>query len=234
MSHSREHAHSHSGAHSHPHKGDATDKTLGKAMWVFATLGTVQVVVALMAGRIALVADGFHNLFEVPTLGTNKWGRIKQAPEYSFMSCRVLPLTPAISSVLAITVASAFVVGGFGSHGLEAVWVAFVLEVMSFAANAWGAKALHSGGDTKLEHDNDRFTAISHLIADMGATGLAVVAYLIMGITQGHTWLDTLATIGGIILITVFHIKPIRRSVHEFRRHRQPEHSCSNGPPRCH
>lgn len=233
MSHPREHAHSHSGAHNRPQKGDATDMTLGKAMWVFAILGTVQVVVALMAGRIALVADGFHNLFEVPTLGTNKWGRIKQAPEYSFMSCRVLPLTPAISSVLAITAASAFVVGGFGSHGLQAVWIAFVLEVMSFAANAWGAKALHSAGP-ELESDHDRFAAFQHLMGDMGATVLAMLAYLIIGLSQGNTWLDKWATILGIVVITIVHYKPVRKSISEFQRHRKLEHECSNSPSHCH
>lgn len=233
MSDSDEHAHSRNDASSHPRKGDATDKTLGKAMWVFAILGTVQVVVALMAGRIALVADGVHNLFEVPTLGTNKWGRIKQAREYSFMSCRVLPLTPAISSVLAIVAASAFVVGGFGSHGLEAVWIAFVLEVMSFTANAWGAKALHADS-SKLKHDHDRLAAYWHLMGDMGATVLAMLAYAIMGITHGHTWTDKWATILGIVIITIVHYSPVKKSINEFQRHRQPEHPCSTSPSHCH
>lgn len=233
MSHSNEQAHSHDDhKHSHPVKGDKTDKTLGKAIWIFGILGTIQVVVALLAGRLALVADGFHNLFEVPTLGTNKWGRIKKAPEYSFLSCKVLPLTPAISSFMAVFAALVFVVAGFGSHGLEAVWLAFVLSVVSFFANAWGAKALHADG--AHDHDHDSLAAFWHLMGDMGATGAAMIAYLIMGLTQGNTKLDLWATVLGIFFITVVHIKPVRKSVQEFQRHRVEGHICSNSPLHCH
>lgn len=223
-------AHTHD--HDHHHHGDESDETLTKAIFTFAVLGAAGLIVALFTGRIALAVDSFHNLCEAPILGINRGARRREGEVRSRRwTCCILPLAPAISAFAAIVVAALFLFVAETNEELQGVWLACLLCLMSVGVNAFFAKKLH--GHHHHDHsDSNVITAKLHLIGDMSASGVAAVAYFVIGATQGNTWLDPAAAILGIGLIVGFHVRPIMNSVSEFRRHQLPGHTgCVNSPP---
>lgn len=230
MSHSHEHAHSHSdGCH---HGEDASDKTLGHAIVAFLVLGSLQLIAAVLGGRIALGVDGAHNLAEAPILGLNRWARRKEGKSLSrLLTCYVLPLAPALSAVAAIAAACLFfLIESSHDESSASIWFAFVLAGTSFAANWYYASKLHS----HAHDDSNVIAAKLHLFGDMAASGLATLAYLVIGLSAGNFWLDPVAAITGVVVITVVHIGPIKNSLREFMRHRGPHDHCVNSPSHCH
>ncbi len=230
MSHSHEHAHSHSDdCH---HGNDASDKTLGRAIKVFLLLGTLQLLVAVLGGRIALAVDGAHNMAEAPILGLNRWARRKEGQKLSrLMTCYILPLAPALSALAAIAAACLFfLIESSHETASVGIWLAFVLAGSSFAVNWHYASKLHS----HAHDDSNAVAAKFHLFGDMAASGLATLAYLLIGLSKSNFWLDPIAAILGVVIITVVHIKPIKNSLVEFKRHHGVHDNCVNSPSHCH
>lgn len=224
MSHPHEHAHDHSD------DGDASDKTLRQAIVVFGLLGSLQLLTALAGNRIALAVDGAHNLAEAPILGLNRWGRRMEGKKLSrLMTCYILPLVPALSAVAAIATVGLFFLLDASHNTDSGVWLAFGLACVSVATNWHYAHKLHS----HAHDDGNAVAAKLHLFGDMGASGLAAVAYLGIAVSHGNVWLDPVAAILGVLVVILVHIKPITNSLKEFYRH-QGEHNCANSPSHCH
>ena len=230
MSHPNGHAHSHSNdCH---HGEDASDKTLGHAIVAFLLLGTLQLIVAVLGGRIALAVAGAENMAGAPILGLNRWARRKEGRSLSrLLTCYVIPLAPALSALAAIAAACLFfLIESSHDASSASIWLAFALAGTSFAANWYYASKLHS----HAHDDSNAIAAKLHLFGDMAASGFATLAYLFIGLSAGNFWLDPLAAVAGVFMITVVHIGPIKNSLREFRRHRGPHDNCVNSPSHCH
>jgi Co/Zn/Cd efflux system component len=233
---SRVHSHEGDGSHDHhdeadkPRPGDAADRTFGRAMAVFGLLGAAQLVTALVSGRIALAVDGLHNIGEVPTLGVNRKARkMEQRVLGRIWTCWILPLAPTVSSLLSVVGAAVLLALARNYQATEAIWLAFGLELASLAANGLFAKKFHAG---HTHDDANVATAVAHLAGDSAVSGLGMLAYLIIGLSGGNTLLDPIAAVVGVVIIVGVHLKPIRNSLREFRKHRQPGHECkSNHDP---
>lgn len=222
MSHSHEHAH----FHNHDHHHDAPDTTLTSAMLVFMVVGLLQVILGLVAGHIALAVEGAHNTAETPILGFNRWARRQQGkPSSRLVTCWLLPLAPAISSLPAVAAAMAFFfIEDKAGHG--SIWLATGLAMVSLVVNLGYALRLH-------HHDDDDGNVVAaklHLFGDAVASGLVVIAYLGIGLTSGNEWLDPAAAAAGVIVIILVHVKPVVDSFRSLARHRNRSHEgCANG-----
>ncbi|HUC87278.1 MAG TPA: cation transporter [Candidatus Saccharimonadales bacterium] len=217
--------HSHELSHRH---GDSSDQTLWWAMVAFGLLGALQLTIAFLSVRIALAVDGLHNLSEISILGINRTARRLEGKSLGRVwTCWILPLAPAFSAILSVVGAIALLTLVHGYHTTDGVWLAFGLELASLTTNGWFALRLHAGHS---HDDANLVTAVAHLAGDSAVAGLAMVAYLIIALSQGNTYLDPIAAGVGVLIIVAVHIKPIRNSLREFRRHRRPEHDCLHTP----
>lgn len=206
--------------------GDGSDKTLSWAMLAFGLLGLIQLAVALSSGRFALTVDGLHNVGEVPTLGINRYARrAEHSARKPVLTCWVLPLAPWFSSVLSVGGAIVLFAVADGYHNTNMVWLAAGLSLLSMMTNLGFARGLHAH-----HHDDDAnsFAAIMHLAGDTLASGLAVIAYVVIGLTGGNIWADPAAGLFGALIIAYVHRKPMINSIREFRRHRVPGHKCNS------
>lgn len=215
MSHSHEHSH-----------GQGSDKqaVLGWAIVTFGCLGLVQLVVALLAGRVALLVDALHNLGEAPVLGVSLAAlRLKNRALGRLWTCRILPLAPALSAGLTVVISGVLLVLMRSSITAGGIWLAFVLELISFAANVAFHRKLEGGKD---DSDANIAVAIAHLLGDSVASGVALLAYLAIGLCRGSPILDPIAAWIGLAVIASVHVAPIARSLSDFARHQQHGHDC--------
>lgn len=223
MSHSHEHAHFHD---SHDHHHDAPDITLTSAMLVFMLVGVMQVALGLVAGHVALAVEGAHNAAETPILGFNRWARRQQGKALSrLVTCWLLPLTPAMSSLPAVAAAMTFFFVE-DKTGHSSIWLAVGLATVSLVVNLGYALRLHR----HEESDGNVVAAKLHLFGDAVASLLVMIAYLGIGLTSGNEWLDPAAAALGVVVIMLVHIKPVADSFRSLARHRNHLHEgCANG-----
>lgn len=206
-------------AHAHAH--DHVEEILGQAVWAFAALGLVQLLVAFVAHKVALGTDGGHNLLEFLILGISRWGHINEtADEVNFWNCRVVPRTAEVTSIGTIVAAGVFLALSWGNETRQGCWLALGLVAASTAVNAFYALSLH---DHRDDGDNAH-ASWSHLVGDTIASALAVVAYLAIGLGYSLA-IDPIMAVIGVVVIVVVHIRPIRRGRRTARYHRIPGHT---------
>jgi len=200
---------------------DRVEEILGEAAWAFAALGLVELCVAFLSHKVALGADGGHNALEFLILGISRRGHVGETEsKISFWNCRVMPRTAELTSYGTVVVAAVLLWLSWGHETHQSGWLALSLVAVSTAVNAFYALKMHDHRDAG---DNAHATWW-HLVGDTIASGLAVVAYLIIGL-GGKVVVDPFAAIVGVLVIVIVHISPIKRGRRTARLHRIPGHT---------
>lgn len=185
----------------HLHHNPGSRGVLLAAIVAFGLLGTMQVGIGVLFGRVALAVDGAHNLADVPALWLN---RVAQHHAVTPRQRAWIALISAASSVVASAV---FLLAESGDSSHSEVPLAVALSITSVAVNGVFAHKLH-----RHSHDLNSRMARRHLYGDMASSLLAVFAYTIILLTNNAAWLDTAAATAGVVIIAVVHVGPAKQA----------------------
>ncbi|HEX4259864.1 MAG TPA: cation diffusion facilitator family transporter [Acetobacteraceae bacterium] len=204
--------------HDHDHHHRVPERRDGAfAIGVALNLGlvVVQVVVGVLAGSIALIADAGHNLGDVLGLGLGWWAAV--------MTRR--PPTPQRTygygrgTILASFANAALLLIGVGAIALESVRRLIAPGHVAGLAMMWVAlAAIAVNGATALlfmrgrEHDLNLRGAFLHMAADAGASLGVVIAGLLIHFT-GWVRLDPIMGLVIAVVITVGTWSLLRQSL---------------------
>lgn len=213
-----------------PAKSDRIDFWLLIAILVFASFGSLQIVYAVIFHKIALGADGAHNVLEVLVIGFVKFARTHGNEEkQNWLYCTAIPRSTELTAYLVILSATIFVGLEIGTHQHQGTVIALVLVLVSAGINYFFADKIedHHEGD-----HNARATWL-HLMGDVGAAAAAAVGYLVQ-LAWPSPKIDLCFAAIAVIIIFVFQREPIRtgrkvaelhKGEHEHPVHLEPGHS---------
>jgi cobalt-zinc-cadmium efflux system protein len=188
------HDHGHSGPHLHARR-DSALRSLLIALALNAAYTLVEVVAAILAGSLSLLADAGHNLSDVVTLsvaaGAVLLARRPSTPNRSFGFRRAEILAALFNAVSLIVIALIVFVGAARRFAdppeVPGGWL-IAVATLGLLVNAIGAIAVFRPGGRDL---NLR-AAYIHLVGDaLGSLGVIVTGIVI--VTTGWKYADPLA-----------------------------------------
>jgi cobalt-zinc-cadmium efflux system protein len=191
--------HSHPHSHGHVHIGaEAGDRRLWWAVLVNVALTFVQVVAGILAGSLALVADGVHNLSDAVSLGIAYGARrIARRPSDELMTfgyVRAESIAALINYttliVIGVYLAYEAVARFFAPAEVEG-WIVVWVAGVALAIDAVTALLTFSLAKTS---QNVRAAFLHNLVDALGSVAVIVAGALIL--TFGWYIVDPIVTIG--------------------------------------
>ena len=206
----------HQHGHSHGHHAGASPAGAFKWSVLLNTLLTsLQLVIGLSFGSLALVGDALHNLGDVIglTLGCGA-ERLSQRPakgRFTFGYGRSTHMA-SLANVLLILVAGGVVV----VEGVERLYAPVLLHP---APVAWAAAAgvVINLLSARLfgqhhHHDLNQRAAVLHLLTDAAVSVAVLISTLLVGLTQ-WAWLDPLTAIAVGLVVMISAVSLLREAI---------------------
>jgi cobalt-zinc-cadmium efflux system protein len=199
--HAHDHDHGHGGLHVHG-AGSGSLQSLLIALGLNAAYTLFEVVAALFAGSLSLLADAGHNLSDVVALsvaaGAVLLARRPATPNRSFGFRRAEILAALVNAVSLIVIAVIVFVGAARRFAdppdVPGGWL-IVVAAIGLVINLIGAAAVFRRGG----HDLNLRAAYIHLLGDaLGSLGVIVTGIVI--VTTGWAYADPVAG----VLIGIF------------------------------
>jgi cobalt-zinc-cadmium efflux system protein len=206
MSHDHHH-------HHHEHRGDGAVRTVVGALVANGLLTVGQVVVGLLAGSLALLADSAHQLVDTAGLAVAAIAGILAARGVSARNtygwARLDPFGGLLSALLLLGASTWIVVQAVGrirdAHEVDGAAV-IVLAVVGLVVNGVSAAALARRAGASLSVR----AAVVHLVGDaLGSAGVLVAG---IAATAGVDWVDGVVAIGLAVAIAWSAFRLARRA----------------------
>jgi len=201
--HADEHGHHHHSHAGHSHGPARHDRAFAIGVGLNTALVAAQIVVGLLAGSMALLADAVHNLGDVLGLMLS-WcaemlGRQGPTPGRTYGWGRTSILASLANAVLLLVS-----IGAIGVEAIRRLLAPTPVDARMVAVVA-AAGLLVNGATAALfmrgrEGDLNLRSAFTHMAADAGLSAGVLVAALIISRT-GAVWLDPLVSLGIVAVI---------------------------------
>ncbi len=210
QSHGRSHGHQ----HGHQHGGSPA----GAFKWsvlLNTVLTSLQLVIGLSFGSLALVGDALHNLGDVVGLALG-WGaeRLSQRPasgRFTFGYGRTTHMASLANGLLILVAGGVVVVEAIerlsapvALHPAPVAWAAAAGVVINLLSARLFGQHHH--------HDLNQRAAVLHLLTDAAVSVAVLVSTLLVGLTQ-WAWLDPLTAIGVGIVVMISALSLLREAI---------------------
>lgn len=203
------------GHHGHSHAPTSFGRAFAIGTAANAAFVVLQVVMGLRAGSMALVADALHNLGDVLGLllawGAGAMGHWRPTARHTYGWGRSSILAALANSMLLLLGCGAIAVEAvqrFGSPAPVGTGIVMAVAALGIVINGGTAMLFMRGRASDL---NVR-AAFQHMAADALVSAGVVAAGLAVALT-GWLWLDPLASLGIVAVITLGTWGVLRQSV---------------------
>ena len=214
--HARHHGHGHAHGHDHGFSSRATERRILWAMVLVAGFTVVELLGGLLAGSLALVAEGGHMLADAAALAlafvSIRIARRPADPARSYGYHR-LEVLAAFVNGLALLALVAWIVVEAVRRLLAPVAIAgdvmLAIALLGLAVNLAGVAILAGGDRASLNLHG----ALLHVLSDVVGSLAAIVAALVIRWT-GWLSVDPLLSLIGVLLLVRSSWILVRRSAH--------------------
>jgi cobalt-zinc-cadmium efflux system protein len=196
-----EHGH-HDHGHTHDHAKESSvhhHASYGKLLtsfWVITLFMAVEIIGGWRFHSLTLMSDGFHMLSDAVSLGLSALA----------VSLATRKATLVLLSLLIGVQAVNRLIHPIPVEAKAMLWVA----TLGLMVNLWVAWWLHRGENEKTINEEGAFM---HVLADLGASLVAVIAALLI-LGKGWIWADPVLSLLISVLIAVGGVRVMRRSGH--------------------
>jgi cobalt-zinc-cadmium efflux system protein len=213
--HHHDHAHGH--GHDHGHAGGATERRIFWAMVLIAAFTVVELAGGLLAGSLALVAEGGHMLADAAALAlafvSIRVARRPADPARSYGDHRLEVLAAFVNGLALLALVAWIVVEAARRLLLAPVAIAgdamLALALLGLVVNLAGVAILAGGDRASLNLHG----ALLHVLSDVVGSLAAIVAALVIRWT-GWLTVDPLLSLVGALLLVRSSWRLVRRSAH--------------------
>jgi cobalt-zinc-cadmium efflux system protein len=210
------HHHDHAHGHQHGHAGSATERRIFWAMVLVAAFTVVELVGGLLAGSLALVAEGGHMLADAAALAlafvSLRIARRPADPARSYGYHR-LEVLAAFVNGLALMALVAWIVVEAARRLFAPVAIAgdamLAIALLGLVVNLAGVAILAGGDRASLNLHG----ALLHVLSDVIGSLAAIIAALVIRWT-GWLTVDPLLSLIGALLLVRSSWNLVRRSAH--------------------
>lgn len=189
------------------------ERRLRGAVALNLVIVVAQVIAAIGAGSLGLLADAGHNLTDVAAVVASLIAvrLVRRAPtesrSFGMHRSTILAALANAAAILTLTVWIVF-------EGVRRLldpepvtgWVVLVVAGVAALANTIAAVIVHEPHDQRGvagRHDLNMRSAMLHLVSDAAASAGVAVAGLVMLVTDGNYWLDPAISLVIAVLIAV-------------------------------